>query len=514
MSNEDIRIRYGKLQNGSDIRGVAMEGMAGQEVNLSSQEVESICRGFIKWLSHKTGKAPEGLVIAIGRDSRLTGPELVQAGAFAMSREGATVYDTGLSSTPAMFMSTLFPEIKADGSIMVTASHLPWNRNGLKFFSCDGGLDKGDIRWILDQAALLHPDICSHEATPPDVAWAKMDLMTFYAHHLKALIRKELGQRELPLSGMKILVDAGNGAGGFYATEVLEPLGADITGSCYLEPDGTFPHHPPNPEDEEAMSHVCNQVIIHQSDLGLIFDTDVDRIGAVDSAGREIARNRIVALASVLAAEKSPGTTIVTDSITSTQLHHFLETHLDLTHHRFQRGYRNVINEAIRLNQAGIDSQLAIETSGHAAFKDNYFLDDGAYLATLIVIKAARLKKEGSSIQSLLSGLMDPAEAMEIRFPIQGEDFASLGDQVLQDLSQWIENLQDSQVQLVVPNYEGVRVNLGESYGNGWFLLRKSLHDPILPLNMESNQSGGVQQIREFLKPFLGKYDFLNIKDL
>jgi phosphomannomutase len=104
-----------------------------------------------------------------------------------MSREGATVYDTGLSSTPAMFMSTLFPEIKADGSIMVTASHLPWNRNGLKFFSCDGGLDKGDIRWILDQAALLHPDICSHEATPPDVAWAKMDLMTFYAHHLKAL---------------------------------------------------------------------------------------------------------------------------------------------------------------------------------------------------------------------------------------------------------------------------------------------------------------------------------------
>ncbi|HPD90379.1 MAG TPA: phosphomannomutase/phosphoglucomutase, partial [Bacillota bacterium] len=114
----------------------------------------------------------------------------------------------------------------------------------------------------------------------------------------------------------------------------------------------------------------------------------------------------------------------------------------------------------------------------------------------------------------LLSGLMDPAEAMEIRFPIQGEDFASLGDQVLQDLSQWVENLRDSQVQLVVPNYEGVRVNLGESYGNGWFLLRKSLHDPILPLNMESNQSGGVQQIREFLKPFLGKYDFLNIKDL
>ncbi len=514
MSNEDILIRYGKLQNGSDIRGVAMEGMAGQEVTLSPQEVEAICRGFIKWLSHKTGKTPEGLVIAIGRDSRLTGPELVQAGASAMSREGATVYDTGLSSTPAMFMSTLFPEIKADGSIMVTASHLPWNRNGLKFFSCDGGLDKGDIRWILEQGALLHKDICSNGPIQPEAAWAKMDLMTFYAHHLKALIRKELGQRELPLSGMKILVDAGNGAAGFYANDVLAPLGADITGSCYLQPDGRFPNHPPNPEDKKAMAHISKQVLLHQADLGLIFDTDVDRIGAVDSTGKEIARNRIVALASVLAAEKSPGSTIVTDSITSTQLHEFLEKNLSLIHHRFKRGYRNVINEAIRLNEAGIHSQLAIETSGHAAFKDNYFLDDGAYLATLIVIKATRLKQENSSIESLLSGLKDPAEAMEIRIPISGEDFSSQGEQVLKDLSHWIEELQDSQVRLVVPNYEGVRVDLGEALGKGWFLLRKSLHDPILPLNMESDVEGGVAQIRKFLKPFFLKYSFLDTKDL
>ncbi|MDY3295659.1 MAG: hypothetical protein SOX40_07270, partial [Bacteroidaceae bacterium] len=84
---------------------------------------------------------------------------------------------------------------------------------------------------------------------------------------------------------------------------------------------------------------------------------------------------------------------VVTDSITSNQLTEFLEKCLGLKHLRFKRGYRNVINKAIELNNSGIDSQLAIETSGHGAFKENYFLDDGAYLATKIVIKAARLKQ-------------------------------------------------------------------------------------------------------------------------
>ena len=80
-----------------------------------------------------------------------------------------------------------------------------------------------------------------------------------------------------PLEGLRIAVDAGNGAGGFYALDVLKPLGADITGSQFLEPDGNFPNHQPNPENKEAMESICRAVIENKADLGLIFDTDVSR---------------------------------------------------------------------------------------------------------------------------------------------------------------------------------------------------------------------------------------------
>lgn len=100
-------------------------------------------------------------------------------------------------------------------------------------------------------------------------------------------------------------------------------------------------------------------------------------------------------MAAALIAKEYPGTTVVTDSITSDQLTEYLEQCLGLKHLRYKRGYRNVINKAMELNEHGIDSQLAIETSGHAAYKENYFLDDGAYLATKIVIKLAQIRNAG-----------------------------------------------------------------------------------------------------------------------
>ena len=133
---------------------------------------------------------------------------------------------------------------------------------------------------------------------------------------------------ERPLAGLKIAVDAGNGAGGFYATRVLAPLGADISASVYLEPDGSFPNHVPNPENKEAMESLRRAVLAGGCDLGLIFDTDVDRAGAVEADGTELGRNRLIALAAAIAAEQAPGSTIVTDSVTSDQLADFIEKKL------------------------------------------------------------------------------------------------------------------------------------------------------------------------------------------
>ena len=126
---------YKKLQNGSDIRGVALEGIEGQHVNLTESVCRDIGRGFALWLIKKTGKAA-GIRVAIGRDSRLSGETLCNWICDAMVASGLEVTDFGMASTPAMFMSTVTEGYAFDGSVMITASHLPFNRTGVKFFTC------------------------------------------------------------------------------------------------------------------------------------------------------------------------------------------------------------------------------------------------------------------------------------------------------------------------------------------------------------------------------------------
>lgn len=503
---------YAKLQNGSDIRGIALEGVEGEAVNLTDKAIERLSKGFLFWLSHETGKDAGQLTISVGRDPRLSGEKIADIFMKTVAAAGCHVMNAGLASTPAMFMSTVFDEYDCDGAVMVTASHLPWNRNGLKFFSRKGGLEKGDITDIITFAESDSVLNSIRPGTPTEPV--QIPLLDTYSAHLRALIIDGVGMGERPLEGMKITVDAGNGSGGFFAHKVLEPLGADVSSSQFLEPDGNFPNHAPNPEDKAAMKAICDKVKASSVDLGLIFDTDVDRSSAVDQSGNEINRNAIVAMAAALVAIDHPGTTIVTDSITSNQLTDFLENCLGLKHLRFKRGYRNVINKSIELNRAGTDSQLAIETSGHGAFKENYFLDDGAYLATKIVIKAARLKKSGAAISDVISSLKHPVEAEEIRFPIIAEDFQSYGDMILSELTALFGSEQVKGASLVTPNYEGIRVNFCLPDLSGWFLLRKSLHDPIMPLNVESDTAGGCAEIRRILKPLLSGYTELDTSKL
>lgn len=493
---------YQKLQNGSDIRGVALEGMEGQHVNLTEQVCRDIGRGFALWLRAKLGK--QEMTVAVGRDSRLSGEMLCGWICGAMSSQGIHVTDIGMASTPAMFMSTVTGEHPYDAAVMITASHLPFNRNGFKFFTKDGGLEKQDISEILAYAA------GDASTGLPEGTVVRGEFMDAYAAILVDKVRTATGE-DKPLEGFKVVVDAGNGAGGFYVEKVLQPLGADTTGSRFLEPDGSFPNHIPNPEDETAMESIMAAVREVKADFGIIFDTDVDRAGAVLSDGSELNRNRIIAMLSVILLRENPGTTIVTDSITSTGLAAFIEKHGGV-HHRFKRGYRNVINESIRLNESGHDSQLAMETSGHGALKENYFLDDGAYLVTKLLIELARGRKNGYTLESLIADLAEPAESREFRMNILLEDFKPYGQKVLEELQSYA---QQQEGWTVAPNnYEGVRVNLDENHGNGWFLLRMSLHDPLMPLNIESDSIGGVQVIAKEIAKFLLTCEKLNTEKL
>ena len=489
---------YSKLQNGSDIRGVALEGIEGQHINLTEQACKDIGRGFALWIKEKTGKSD--IRVAVGRDSRLSGETLCGWLCGAMVEQGLKVTNFGMASTPAMFMSTVTEGFAFDGSVMITASHLPFNRNGFKFFTAEGGLEKGDIKQILAYAGA---DAVTGLPTGSLEDGAFMDT---YSKILADKIRAATGE-EKPLEGFRIVVDAGNGAGGFYVDKVLKPLGANTEGSRYLDPDGSFPNHIPNPEDKKAMEAITESVNLAKADLGIIFDTDVDRAGAVLSDGSELNRNRIIAMLAAILLREYPGTTIVTDSITSTGLAKFIEEKGGV-HHRFKRGYRNVINESIRLNGLGQDSQLAIETSGHGAFKENYFLDDGAYIVTKLLIELARGKKEGYTLESLIASLEEPTESVEFRMNIKLDDFKAYGQQVIDELIAYAATKEGWS--LAPSNFEGVRVNLDEAHGNGWFLLRLSLHDPLLPLNIESNSEGGAKKIAEELAGFIKGYDKLD----
>ncbi|KAI3897274.1 hypothetical protein MKX03_036624, partial [Papaver bracteatum] len=413
---------------------------------------------------------------------------------------GLDVIHYGLASTPAMFNSTLSEDEEffcpVDGSIMITASHLPYNRNGFKFFTNAGGLGKADIKDILERAARIHVnfsvDGLKNSERAASTSVKRVDYMSVYSSNLVKAVRKAAGNIEKPLEGFHIVVDAGNGAGGFFAAKVLEPLGALTSGSQFLEPDGMFPNHIPNPEDKAAMKAITQAVLDNKADLGIIFDTDVDRSAAVDSTGREFNRNRLIALMAAIVLEEHPGTTIVTDSVTSDGLTTFIEKKLGGKHHRFKRGYKNVIDEGIRLNSVGEESHLAIETSGHGALKENHWLDDGAYLMVKVLNKLASARASGSVggskvITDLVEGLEEPGLSIELRFKIdqshadlKGGSFRDYGEAVLKHLENTVDS--ETKLQKAPVNYEGVRVS---GYG-GWFLLRLSLHDPVLPLNIEA----------------------------
>ncbi|NQI33427.1 phosphomannomutase/phosphoglucomutase [Streptococcus suis] len=488
------------LQNGSDIRGIAI-ATDEYAVKLTPQATKEIVRGLIHWLTqnqelstlYKEGK----LTIGIGRDSRLSGPDLADAFIEEAVGLGVQVIDFGMATTPALFMSTQYPQFACHAGVMITASHLPYYFNGLKIFSQNGGAEHEDIDYIL-----------SHTEAFPALSLGSLthaDLITPYAQDLVDKIRTACDGQDKPLTGLNIIVDAGNGAGGFFAEKVLAELGADTTGSQFLEPNGTFPNHVPNPDNKEAMESIRQAVLKQGADLGIIFDTDVDRAALVTKSGQILNRNNLIAVLAQITLSEHPDTSIVTNSPTSEHLKDFIES-LGGKQIRYISGYRNVINRAIAANQAGVDCQLAIETSGHAAFKENYFLDDGTYVAAKILMLLPQLQKDGKSLDDLIAQLKQPLETQEVRFKLEVEDYRALGEQVIADLQAtsiagFIFNPE---------NEEGVRFDVTAPYGDGWFLLRMSLHEPLLVLQIENDQLGYMPSILKRLSEFLDGYPAVN----
>lgn len=506
-----------QLKSGSDIRGAFCDHLrVGSIFNVLHATDHSTLPPLTPLAAYCFGSSFAEMVkshlphkdeikICIGVDPRPHGVRLADAFARGIeSVDGAKAVYNGLATTPSM--SHFCQADLCDGGAMITASHLPEDRNGIKLFTKQGGFTKTDIDTLISGAIqvgnLWHdcgiiPPASGHGA----VDCEHVNFMPHYRERLQQAIIDEVGaDDEKPLDGLKIVLNAGNGSGAFFA-KILHDLGADVSNSLYLSPDGTFPSGVPNPENRDMIEETKARCKKCQADIGILFDTDADRSGFILPRGSDyepLNRNRLIALLSVIFSISSPGCTIVTDSVTSEGLAKFLTDDLGLKHSRYLKGYANVINKAIEITESSQgNAEMAIETSGHCAMKENGYLDDGTYTAVKIVGLLARTMKDNerseASLLDLIASLDEKAEENELRMPVIDGTLAStqsLFDQFSSLIEDGASSGKFSDWDLDEDNLEGVRVRIGDG---GFFMFRKSLHDPLVSLQVEGDS---VEEVR------------------
>ena len=470
-------VNWLKLRSGSEIRG--------PEQRLTDERMEKLGYAFAMWLADKLDTTPDALTLAVGRDERPSGGRIKAALTRGITAADCDVLDCGQCTAPALFMrARLDGPDRADGALMVTATLGNAAFNGLKFMTAQGGLRGEDVEAILRLAA---------SSEVPERLVVRLDATARYYENLRGVAARCLEDDALkPLLGMRVVVDARSDVGAQYA-RFLEELGVETEGSLASEGAPMLT----DPENPEFMKAVAEAVAEYRADLGVAFTADGDRAAFVDQDGRAIASNRLIALVAAILLDSHPGQTLVTDSVTSSGLSAFI-AEWGGVHYRFKRGYRNVIDEAMRLNEEGIDCPIAIETSGHAAFRENGFIDDGLYLATLLICEALNRKREGQALSALIDDLQEPVESLEIRLPIREfEDWEP--EEEVQEIVEIAlsHTLTHPEWQLSNDNREGARItfNLDGGVNNAWFQLRMSVHDPVMVLNAESAVPGGVKRI-------------------
>jgi phosphomannomutase len=424
-----------------------------------------------------------------------------------------------------------------NGGVMVTASHLPSDRNGFKFFTLNGGFTKVQIQRLLSLArdhvqVWYDLGILPPTSGPGAVFCSEwVNFMPRYQENLERALMKQVhsgadttttassssmeddrDRRIQTLSGLKIVLNAGHGSGGFFQ-KVLSDLGADVSASIHIVPDGEFPAgYVPNPEDKVMVQDTIQACEAANADIGVLLDTDADRCGFVvprtvrddgTCADYEpLNRNRLIALLGVVFSTASPGCAIVTDSCTSNGLSTFLTQDLGLIHVRYLKGYANVISKARELTEETIvNAEVAIETSGHCAMRENDYLDDGTYTACKVIGLLAKEKcKKGRSLLELIQNLQEMQELVEIRMKVDGSlesmremfDIAALQIELECEPPNTKGKANSSSSPRTGPtsgwtvdreNLEGIRVSTGDG---GYFMLRRSLHDPVMILEVES----------------------------
>jgi len=418
-----------------DIRGVA-------DTELQSADIADLGRALGTLLQRRSGSKR----ISLGRDCRLSSPRLHDALLEGLLDSGCEITDVGVVPTPLLYYSAV--HLKTGGAIMITGSHNPAEFNGFKSV-CGSGTIHGDdiqaVRKLID-ARDFEQGRGSHST---------IDIVTPYVGEISSQFKFD--------RRIKVVVDAGNGTGGPAMHRILERLNCDAQ-ELFFEMDGHFPNHHPDPTVPENLTQLVDAVKAGKADLGIAFDGDADRVGAVDENGEVIYGDMLLLICAREILTRKPKATIIGEVKCSQVLYDELGR-LGGDAIMYKTGH-----SLIKAKMKEVHAELAGEMSGHMFFADRYHgYDDALYAACRLMEIVA---KSGKPISAQLAGLPKMVSTPEIR--IDCPDATKF--QVVERVKEHFRGRRP------IIEVDGVRV----VFENGWGLLRASNTQPVLVMRFEA----------------------------
>ncbi|MBW3627803.1 MAG: phosphomannomutase/phosphoglucomutase [Gemmatimonadetes bacterium] len=441
-----------------DIRGVV-----GRDIDASV--AESIGRSFGTLLRRRSDPG-RILRVALGQDNRLSSPELAAGVRAGLTSAGVNVLDVGTVPTPALNFTAAHEH--TDGAIQVTGSHNPPEYNGFKLGLGASSLYGKQIQEIYRLAS-------NAEFVSGSGSVRQESVLDLYVDD----VATRIGPLSRPL---KVVADAGNGAGALVARKLLDGLGLTDARCLFCESDGTFPNHHPDPVVDKNLQHLVEKVRETKADLGVAFDGDADRIGAVDDRGEIVRGDTLLLIYGVDLVERhGPGQKVVFDVKCSQALPDVLtemggEAIMSATGH-------SLIKQ--RMKDEG--ALLAGELSGHIMFADNYYgFDDALFAACLLISIVARSPK---SLSERLAAFPRFVSTSELRYPATEEAKFGIVTRAVEHFKKRNE----------VIDVDGARV----LFGDGWGLIRASNTEPVLVGRFEARDEARLAEIRETMEGWL-----------
>ncbi len=434
------------------------------EEDLTPQVALEIGKAFGTYIQRKRGRK-----VVVGRDVRLSSPALSKGLIEGLLSTGCQVLDVGVLPTPLLYFSIHLYQV--DGGVMVTGSHNPIQYNGFKL--CAGlfsiyGEEIKKLYTMIQKKDYLSGKGSLKEADPrPD-----------YINYVKE--RVEIS------SPLKVVVDCGNGTAGEIVKPLFEELGVEVVG-LYLEPDGNFPHHLPDPTIPEFMKDLIEKVKEENAEVGIGFDGDADRIGAVDEKGEIIWGDKLLALFSQKVLKRLPGSSIIMDVKCSQGTVEYIE----------KLGGKPIVwktgHSLIKKKMLEEKAPLAGEMSGHMFFKDNYLGYDDAIFSAVRLLEI--LSSSDKSLSELVKEIPTYHSTPEIRVDCPEEEKFK----VVEELKKYFKG------KFPVLDVDGVRFITPE----GWGLIRASNTQPILVLRFEARSKEKLEELKNMAKEKLKQFPFI-----